>query len=349
MPIIFDTLAQLLNHDYDTLIDVRSPAEYAEDHVPGAVSMPALSNDQRAEIGTIYTQVNPFKARRLGATMVARNAATAIETHMQDKDGSWRPLVYCWRGGQRSGSFTSILQQIGWRAETIKGGYQSYRRLVKSAVYDEPLPHKLVLLDGFTGTAKTDILKRLPTYDVQVVDLEGLAHHRGSLLGAVETSQPSQKAFESALAYAFAQLDPSKPVVVEAESSKIGKLMVPPSIWAAMCAGSRIGITAPLAARARYLTEAYADIIADPDRLRDQLQPIRQHRGHEVVDHWESLISEGAFEPLAEALIVQHYDPAYAKSQAVHEATRMASLSAETLDAAGQDKLAQEVAALISQ
>lgn len=136
-------LASLRDADFDTIIDVRSPAEFAEDHVPGAVNMPVLSNEERAQVGTIYVQESPFKARKIGAALVARNAARAIETHMLGKDGGWRPLVYCWRGGQRSGSFASILQQIGWRVEVLQGGYQSWRRHVVSRLlrYRTPVPY----------------------------------------------------------------------------------------------------------------------------------------------------------------------------------------------------------------
>jgi len=347
MPREFQSLADLMNHGFDTVIDVRSPAEYALDHIPGAVNMPALSNEQRAEVGTMYTQVSAFEAKKIGAAMVARNAADAIDQHMKDRDGSWRPLVYCWRGGQRSGSFSSILAQIGWRTDTIKGGYQAFRRLVHKVVYDDPLPHRLILIDGYTGTAKSDILRLLPGLGVQMLDLEGLAHHRGSLLGGFSDDQPSQKAFETAVACALVGLDPARPVVVEAESSKIGKLIVPPSVWAAMCAAPRIEITAPLEARAEYLTRAYADVIAEPAALRQKLQPIRQHRGHETVERWEALLAEGKMTELAAALISDHYDPAYAKSRAVHEPERIGTVRAERLDAEALVEAAKAVAGIV--
>ncbi len=347
MPREFKSLADLLNHGFDTVIDVRSPAEYALDHIPGAVNMPALTNEQRAEVGTKYTQVSAFEAKKIGAAMVARNAADAIEQHMKDRDGSWRPLVYCWRGGQRSGSFSSILAQIGWRTDTIKGGYQAFRRLVHKVVYDDPLPHRLILIDGYTGTAKSDILRLLPSLGVQMLDLEGLAHHRGSLLGGFSDDQPSQKAFETAVACALVGLDPARPVVVEAESSKIGKLIVPPSVWAAMCAAPRIEITAPLEARAEYLTRAYADVIAEPKALRQKLQPIRQHRGPEVVDRWEALLDAGQMTDLAAALMSDHYDPAYAKSRAVHEPERIGMVNAERLDAEALVAAAKAVAGIV--
>ena len=173
MPLKLTTLKQVFQAPFDTVIDVRSPAEFAEDHIPGAISLPALGNEERARVGTIYTQDTPFKARKIGAALVARNVAAHLDGPLADKPGGWQPLVYCWRGGQRSGSFASILSQIGWRAQTIEGGYRSYRRLVVQAMHEEALPHRLILLDGNTGTAKTELLALL-------------AAHRGSLFGGVE-------------------------------------------------------------------------------------------------------------------------------------------------------------------
>lgn len=343
MPLQFDNLSALLAHGFDTVIDVRSPAEFAEDHIPGAINLPALSNAQRAQVGTIYKQVSPFDGRKVGAAMVARNVADHIDGPLADKDGAWRPLVYCWRGGQRSGSVASILSQIGWRADTVKGGYQTFRRLVNKAVYEDVLAHRFVLLDGNTGTAKTALLPRLAARGVQTLDLEGLAAHRGSLLGAMPGGQPSQKAFETALAMALHQIDPNRPVVVEAESSKIGRLIVPPSIWAAMRTAPRIVIEAPLSARANFLTQAYADVIADPDAVENRLSHLRRVRGHGVVDHWINLLRTGEFTALATALMVDHYDPAYAKSRRLDEREVLYSIQVETLDTDGQEIAADTI------
>ncbi len=343
MPNTFDTLAALLDHGYDAVIDVRSPAEFAEDHLPGAINLPVLSDSERAKVGTIYKQVSAFDARKVGAALVSRNAADHIAGPLSGFDGGWRPLVYCWRGGQRSGSFTSILQQIGWRADVIAGGYQTYRRLVHGAMYDVPLPHRMVLLDGNTGTAKTDILARLAALDVQIVDLEGLAGHRGSLLGEIPEGQPSQKQFESLLASAFTRLDPRKITVVEAESSKIGKRVIPPTVWAQMIAAPRIQIDASLAARAAWLVAAYAEVISDRQRLRGQLDFLRRHRGHETVNRWVALLENGDHIGLATALMADHYDPAYAKSRANHRHDVIATLHTETLDREGRAALTEQI------
>jgi tRNA 2-selenouridine synthase len=337
----FQSLSDLLNHGFDTVIDVRSPAEYAIDHIPGAINLPAFSNAERAEVGTIYKQVSPFEARKIGAAMVARNVADHITQALADKDGGWRPLVYCWRGGQRSGSVAMILSQIGWRAETVQGGYQSFRRLVHGVVYDTPLCHRLILLDGNTGTAKTDLLARLADMGAQVLDLEGLAAHRGSLLGGTGQPQPAQRAFEAHLALALHRLDPARPVLVEAESSRIGRLVLPPMLWQAMRAAERITVHAPLGARAAYLAASYADIAADPDRVARRLAPLRYLRGHEVVDGWLQSLRAGDLTGFASALMAQHYDPAYAKSRRDQGTTMLAQVTADRLDPAGIDAMAR--------
>lgn len=349
MPIAFETLQSLYDHGFDTLIDVRSPAEFEEDHVPRAISLPAMSNEERARVGTIYKQVSPFVARKIGAAILSRNVATHLEGPLADKDGGWRPLVYCWRGGQRSGSVTIILQQIGWRADTIKGGYQSYRRLVYSALYDQPLPYRFIQIDGNTGTGKTDLLRHLKSKGAQVIDLEGLANHRGSLLGGMDGGQPSQKWFESLLCLELAACDPTRPIIVEAESSKIGKIVLPPSLWSAMCDAPRIELKATVDARSVYLTHAYADMVSDTETLKKRLEPLRRLRGNEQVDRWLSLVEHGAFRELAKSLMIEHYDPTYAKSRSVHAPVFIASVETAALDEASFDRAADEIIEVIKE
>ena len=315
MAVTLTSLADLAALGFDDIVDVRAPAEYAEDHLPGAISLPVLDDAERARVGTVYKQISPFTARKLGAALVARNAAAHLEGALADKPGGWRPLVYCWRGGQRSGSFATILAQIGWRVETVAGGYKAWRALVVRAVYDTPFPAPVVVLDGNTGSAKTEILNLLPALGVQVIDLEGLARHRGSLFGA-QGAQPSQKAFEAALALAIAALDPQRPVVIEAESSKVGERRLPPEIWKAMVAAPRVVIAAPLAARAAYLTRAYADMTADARRLTATVDLLRPSHPGALIDDWQAMAAAGAYQALAEGLMARHYDPRYEKHRA---------------------------------
>ena len=347
MPQVFEQLSDIFAHGFDTVIDVRSPAEYAEDHVPGAINLPVLDNEERARVGTLYKQDSPFKARKLGAALVFRNAANHVAGPLAHHDGAWRPLVYCWRGGQRSGSFAWMLAEIGWRSQTVAGGYRSFRRLVNSYLHGDPLPHRLLQLGGYTGTAKTELLPRLAARGLQVLDLEALANHRGSLLGERPGGQPSQKSFETRLAQALVALDPARPVIVEAESSKIGTLNLPPALWDAMKAAPWLEISAPLSARARYLAQAYDDILSDRERLRARLHPLRFHRGHALVDHWEGLIASGDRLALCHSLAADHYDPAYDKSMRAVAPEVVARFATQSLDAAALDRLADDIAARV--
>ncbi|KAF0677575.1 tRNA 2-selenouridine(34) synthase MnmH [Profundibacterium mesophilum] len=339
------TLAALAGHDFDQVIDVRAPAEFAEDHLPGAINLPVLSDEERARVGTIYVQQSPFLARKVGAALVARNAAAHIEGPLADLDGAWRPLVYCWRGGQRSNSFASILTQVGWRAEVIEGGYRSYRHAVKSVLYDTPMASRVILLDGYTGTAKTEILHRAAEQGAQVLDLEGLANHRGSVFGAREGGQPEQKGFESALAARIIALDASRPVLVEAESSRVGACNLPPQLWAAMRAAPRIEVVASPAARARYLVEAYTDIVHDGGRLDETLSNLVRLQGHEQVAAWRALARAGQFERLAGELMERHYDPRYARQRGRDAELFLDRIETDALDRAALERIAGHIAA----
>ena len=313
MPITLTALTDLADLPFDDLLDVRSPAEFAEDHVPGAMSLPVLSNEERARVGTIYVQQDRFLARKIGAALVSRNAALHLEGPLADRPGGWRPLVYCWRGGQRSGSFASILKEIGWRTDTIKGGYKAYRRLVVHALYDATVGPRVVLVGGGTGTAKTRLLGHVATAGGQVIDLEAMAEHRGSLFGPMGEAQPSQKMFESRLALALAGLDPARPVFVEAESSKIGDIIVPPSLWKAMIAAPRYEVNAPLAARAAHLVRSYPDMVSDAVKLEAVLAKLVRYHGHERVDAWRALAAAGDYARMAAELVTEHYDPKYTR------------------------------------
>lgn len=324
---------------FDQIIDVRSPGEYALDHLPGAINLPVLDDDERARVGTTYVQISRFQARKLGAALVARNAAKHLEGALADKDGSFRPLVYCWRGGQRSGSFASILAQIGWRVQVLEGGYRAYRRAVAQVLYEDIFPAPMVVLAGNTGTAKTEILHRLKRLGTQVIDLEGLANHRGSLFGAMPGGQPSQKAFESALAMEISRFDPLRPVMVEAESSKVGQLFVPPCLWQAMLKARRITVQASVSERAKYLTHAYRDLVMNSDNLLNTIDKLRPLHPGDRIEAWQELARKAEFEELAAGLMQHHYDPRYTKQGTISQGKAEPSitlddLSHQSLDAA---------------
>jgi tRNA 2-selenouridine synthase len=267
---------------------------------------------------------------------------------MGDWPGSHRVLVYCWRGGMRSNAMAVILAQVGWRTSVLAGGYKTYRRRVSVRLYDgAPLP-RVVLLDGPTGSGKTEVLGRLEARGVQTLDLEGLAAHRGSLFGDLPgRPQPSQKLFESRLLAALDRLDPERPVVVEAESSKVGERMVPPVLWEAMTVAPRIALDAPAPARALYLAGAYADLAEDPARLAEGLARLPDRFGRKQLDDWRRLAREGAFADLALALIEAHYDPAYRRSARAAERPPLRTLALERLDAEGIDSAANELAGVV--
>jgi tRNA 2-selenouridine synthase len=333
---------------FDVVVDARSPGEFAIDHIPGALNLPVLTDAERAEVGTIYVQESRFKARRIGGSYVARNVARHMETVMADWPASTRPLVYCWRGGMRSNSMGVILANVGWRASVLAGGYRTYRGRVVRRLYEgEPLK-KVVLLDGHTGSGKTEVLARLSAQGVQTIDLEGLAAHRGSLFGGLPGQpQPSQKLFESRLLAALQDLDLSRPVVVEAESSKVGQLMVPPVLWSAMNAAPRIVLSARADARARYLAETYSDLGRDPEALIALLARLPDHPGRKRLEAWTALARGGRLAELAAALIEAHYDPAYRRSTRKMAGPAMGKATLDGLDPEAFERAAREVASFV--
>ena len=333
---------------FDTIIDVRSPGEFVEDHVPGAVNLPVLDDAERAEVGTIYVQSSKFDARRIGAAYIARNVAAHLQGPLADKPGGWAPLLYCWRGGQRSSAMGLILSQVGWRTTVLEGGYRTYRRGVVASLYDAAPALQVVLLDGPTGTGKTAVLAGLARRGVQTLDLEALASHRGSVFGDMGP-QPSQKLFESRLASAMAALDPSRPVAVEAESSRIGERFLPPALWRAMQAAPRIELSAPLEARAAGLALTYAATASDPARLLTLLERLPGRHGRERLAEWSRLAAAGEVATLVADLIAAHYDPAYARARREVTRSPLARITLEDASEAEVERAAERVAALLAQ
>jgi tRNA 2-selenouridine synthase len=301
---------------FDTLIDARSPAEFAEDHLPGAVNWPVLDDAQRHEVGTLYKQVSPLQARKVGAAMVARNIAGHVERWVADKPREWRPLVYCWRGGQRSGALAWFLAQIGFRSTQLQGGYKGWRALVRNELQLLPARLDYRVLCGRTGSGKTRLLQALAEQGAQVLDLEGLAGHRGSLLGAVPgVAQPSQKRFDSLCWQALKGFDPARPVFVESESRRIGSLRVPEALIARFREqGHCIRIELDSSARLRLLLQDYAHFAAEPETFCRQLDGLIELRGRETVAAWQALARAGLWAEVFGALMQQHYDPLYERS-----------------------------------
>ena len=301
--------------DFDALIDARSEAEYAMDHLPGAVNWPTLDNEQRRDIGTLYQQVNPFEARKRGAMLAARNIATHIERHVLEQPRDWRPLAYCWRGGQRSGALALILGQIGFRVTQLEGGYKAFRAaMIKDIERLVPTLHFRVVC-GPTGSGKTRVLQALSAQGAQVIDLEALARHRSSVLGALPgLEQPSQKRFDTLIWNTLRQFDPKRPVYVESESKKVGNVAVPLPLMHAMRQSPCLNMQLSDEQRVDLLLEDYAYFSTDPGALCDRLEVLIPLRGRAVVQTWQALARQGALAAVVWELLITHYDPAYAQS-----------------------------------
>jgi len=300
---------------FDTIIDVRTPLEFADDHIPGAINAPVLSNEERVLIGTLYKQVSPFEATKLGAALVAKNIAHHLETIFADKPINWKPMIYCWRGGKRSGSMTAWFKLIGWKARQLEGGYKVYRHHVLSQLEELPRCFHYTVLAGLTGSGKTRLLRALAANGAQVLDLEALANHRGSLLGAFPgETQPSHKSFDSLLVQTLAQLDPTRPVFVEAESKKIGKLQLPAALMQALSNTECIRVEADLEDRVAFLCEDYAALLDTPEQFKSLLARLTELHSKQLIAHWQSLVDTNAKATLFRELIELHYDPAYLRS-----------------------------------
>jgi len=308
-----DVLAQL--DSFDTIIDARSESEFALDHLPGAVNWPTLNDEERKLIGTIYVQVNQFEAKKRGAAIAARNISAHIEREVIDKPRDWRPLAYCWRGGKRSGSLSLILDQIGFRVTLVEGGYKAFR-----AAMLLDIPHRVAALDfqvvcGTTGSGKTRLLHALAVAGAQVLDLEALANHRSSVLGAIPGEpQPSQKHFDSLVWDALRRFDPARPVFVESESKKVGNVAVPTSLVERMRSSPCLDLTLPMDERVALLMEDYDFFVKDSVYFCQRLDVLAEFRGKAVVQGWKEQVASGHVESVVHDLLTQHYDPVYLQS-----------------------------------
>ena len=302
-------------NQFDVIIDVRSPAEFSLDHIPGSMNCPVLNNEERAQIGTLYKQTSPFAAKKLGAALVSRNIANHLEKSFIDFPREWRPLIYCWRGGERSGAFTHILNRIGWKAMQLEGGYQGFRRTVIDDLNRAAKTFTFKVICGMTGSGKTRVLHEIQKLGAQVLDLEGLAIHRGSVLGnEPNIDQPTQKGFETALWNALQTLDKNKIVFVESESKKVGGLHIPDTLMETIRNGQCIELRSSTQTRVSWLIREYHHFLSDTDSFKHKLRLLTSHYGKVQIAKWEEQIDAMQFESLVEELLVMHYDPSYQSS-----------------------------------
>ncbi|MBJ7379161.1 MAG: tRNA 2-selenouridine(34) synthase MnmH [Polynucleobacter sp.] len=297
---------------FDCIVDVRTPAEFELDHIPGAINLPVLENEERILIGTMYKQESPFAAKKLGAVLVAKNIARHIEQHFLNQAHEWRPLVYCWRGGERSGAFTHILQRIGWKPKQLLGGYQAFRRQVIADLEQWAKSCRFHVICGSTGSGKTFLLNTLFKKGAQVLDLEALAVHRGSVLGGLpDQSQPSQKAFETALWDQLRSFDLNRPIWVESESKKVGGLHIPDALMEMIRLGHCYEINASRTGRVGWLMHDYAHLLKNTTELNRLLGLLLSRHGKTQIEEWRTLAHEKQFAELVEGLLAKHYDPSY--------------------------------------
>ena len=299
---------------FDEIIDVRTPLEWEADRIPGATNAPVLSNEERALVGTRYA-ASAFEAKKIGAALVAKNIAVALESQFSDRPRDWCPLVYCWRGGNRSNALATVMHRIGWKTTVLEGGYTAYRRFLIEDLEQQVRRLHYVVICGVTGSGKTEFLRQLAQQGHQVIDLEGLAHHRGSLLGnEPQGDQPTQKTFESILWKSLTRMTADRPVYVESESKKIGRLQVPDALMTAMRVSPCIELTPSLEERVNFLCQDYQHFFHAPDQLKGQLAKLKALVGHDTLARWESLINQADWKGLVSALLEEHYDPTYHRS-----------------------------------
>ena len=331
---------------FDEIIDVRTPAEFAEDHIPGSLNCPVLDNEQRIEVGTLYKQHSPFEAKKIGAAYVAENIAQHLRKSFHDRPKSWKPLIVCWRGGQRSGSMTLILRRVGWDAQQLQGGYKDYRKQVVDQLAELPRRLHFNVICGATGSGKSRILQALARSGEQVLDLEELACHKGSVLGVLpDSAQPSQKMFETRLLAELLRFDPARPVYAEAESRKIGTIHLPDAVLETLRAGVCINVEADFEARVEFLLRDYDYFLTAPDWLNSRLDGLISLQSRETIKRWQGYVGEGQWRPLVSELLELHYDPLYRRSQNRNFTRFSASESVGTddLTPAGVEQLARRI------
>lgn len=325
------------------IIDVRSPAEFAEDHLPGAINLPVLDDAERHEVGLLYKS-DAFAAKKRGAALISQNIANALNGPLNHQSKDFRPLIYCWRGGQRSMSLATVLTQIGWRCEVLNGGYRQYRRQVVEQINSAASNLSLIIINGLTGSGKTDLLENLHDAGAQVLDLENAAQHRGSVLGADPLQQqPAQKQFESVLAQTLAGFSGGRPVWIEAESNKIGQLHIPAALWRAMKNAPQIFVSAPVPHRVSYILSHYRHLLTDSDKLKELLLRLRHRVTKKQFDRWLELIDSAEWAPLVQSLLENYYDPAYSRSMARRQRQPLDEIHLSTMTVADFSRAAESL------
>ena len=301
--------------EFNNIIDARSEGEFAEDHLPGAINWPSLNNAERQLVGTEYKQISAFDAKKRGAALVAKNIASHLERDVINKPRDWQPLVYCWRGGKRSGSLALILDQIGFNVTLVDGGYKAFRAALVADLPQLAGQFDYRVICGTTGSGKTRLLQALAAQGAQVLDLEALANHRSSVLGVIPgLPQPSQKAYDSQIWAVLKSFDPARLVYIESESKKVGNVAIPEGLIAAMRSSPCLQLDLSEDERVALLLEDYDFFVKDIEYFCDRLGALTQARGKDVVLDWQTRARGGDVTRVVRELLVNHYDPVYLQS-----------------------------------
>ena len=311
-PIQLRAYADLDLSDFDEIINVRAPVEFEEDHLVGAINLPVLDNEEREKIGHQYTQESSFEAQKAGAALVSAHISELLGSHFADKPRDYRPLVYCFRGGQRSRSLATFLSEIGWSVTLLEGGYKAYRQHVLRSLESLPPKFRFRVLNGYTGSGKTLVLQALEKAGAQVLDLEGLANHKGSVFGReLDREQPPQKRFETLLHDRLHRFDPAQTVFVEGESPKIGRINLPHILWQTMKDAAVTEIAAPIQARVAHLSRDYQPWIERPELVLETIDRLRNFQPAETIERWRRYATEAEWDSLVRELLLEHYDRFY--------------------------------------
>ena len=348
-PALFTADACLVQlEQYDSIIDVRSESEYALDHIPGAINCPVLNDAQRIEVGTLYKQTSAFEAKKVGAALVAENIALHLQQKFRDQSRDWKPLIYCWRGGNRSGAMAHILAKIGWPVHQLDGGYKEYRRFITQQIDQQAQTLSFQVICGPTGSGKSRLLQTLAAQGAQVLDLEKLAAHRGSVLGNLPTeAQPTQKMFESRIWQTLRHFVADRPVYVESESKKIGNCRVPEHLMEKMRASPCIALELSAESRVQLLMEDYAHFVEQPHLLSVQLDHLLTLHGREKIKRWHAMAESGDLTNLVHELLTEHYDPAYLRS-IQRNFLQLSSAQSKALENISTNTFLQAASALLS-
>lgn len=298
--------------DSHCIVDVRTPLEFAEDHLPGAINVPILTNEERVEVGTIYKQVGPQQARMKGLELTCGRFAVMVSEISNAAAG--RPvLVYCWRGGLRSHSMAVLLNTTGHEVVLLRGGYKAFRGQINDYFQQFSSLSPLLVIHGMTGTGKTTFINGLDRRKWTPIDLEGLACHRGSAFGSVGIKQTlSQKRFDTLLWDAFRMAPAGRPIVLEGESQRIGKIMLPGRFYEGMCAGYRIWCSASVETRVKRLAAEYARA-EYREEMAAALLRIKKKLGGPRYTELSGMLEKWDVEGLGRGLIECYYDKLYYK------------------------------------